>query len=85
MVKIRMQRMGSRKNPQYVIVATTDISARDGKFLEKLGFYNPKFKDASKRLTVNLTQVDSWIKKGAQCSLTVSQLLTAQKTQSPKA
>ena len=73
MVKIRMQRMGAKKNPQYVIVATNEYAARDGKFFEKLGFYYPKAK--TDKLKVDLAKVAAWKAKGAQCSLTVEQLL----------
>ena len=42
MVKIRLQRLGAKKRPQYLIVAATEGAKRDGKFFEKLGFYYPK-------------------------------------------
>ena len=70
-----MQRMGAKKNPQYVIVATNDYNARDGKFFEKLGYYNPKGKTPETKLIVNREKVAAWKAKGAQFSLTVSQLL----------
>ena len=73
MVKIRMQRMGAKKNPKYVIVATNEYAARDGKFFEKLGFYLPKSK--TEKLTVDMAKINAWKAKGAQCSLTVEQLL----------
>lgn len=70
-----MQRMGAKKNPQYVIVATNQSAARDGKFFEKLGFYNPKAKTEELKLIVDLARIESWKANGAQMSLTVSQLL----------
>jgi small subunit ribosomal protein S16 len=77
MVKIRMQRMGAKKNPQYVIVATNEYNKRDGNCFEKLGFYYPKAKEASKMLTVDLERIAVWKAKGAQFSSTVEQLLKA--------
>ena len=77
MVKIRMQRMGAKKNPQYVIVATNESAARDGKFFEKLGFYFPKSKKKEDKLKVDLEKINAWKAKGAQCSLTVEQLLSS--------
>ncbi len=75
MVKIRMQRMGAKKVPQYVIVATNESAARDGKFFDKLGFYFPKAPKKEDKLKVNLEKIQAWKAKGAQCSLTVEQLL----------
>ncbi len=73
MVKIRLTRTGRRNAPFYTIVATDERSPRDGKFLQKLGFYNPKTKDNG------ITQLDKdavvgWIAKGAQLSDTINSL-----------
>ena len=77
MVKIRMQRMGAKKNPQYVIVATNEYNRRDGKFFEKLGFYYPKAKNQADMLKIDMDKVAVWKAKGAQMSLTVEQILKA--------
>lgn len=77
MVKIRLQRMGAKKAPQYVIVATTEGSKRDGNFFEKLGFYYPKAVKATDKVKLNKDAFDTWVKKGAQVSLTVSQIVKA--------
>ncbi len=77
MVKIRLQRMGAKKNPQFVIVATNETSKRDGKHFEKIGFYYPKaVKDADK-VKIDLAKLESWKQKGAQVSLTVEQIIKA--------
>jgi small subunit ribosomal protein S16 len=79
MVKVRLQRMGSKKNPQYVIVAANDKSSRDGKFFEKIGFYYPKAKEAKDKLKIDLAKFESWKAKGAQVSLTIEQIVKAAK------
>jgi small subunit ribosomal protein S16 len=79
MVKIRLQRMGSKKNPQYVIVAANETACRDGKFFEKIGFYYPKAKENKDKVKIDLTKFDSWKAKGAQVSLTVEQIVKAAK------
>ena len=72
-VKIRLTRMGTRKKPYYRIVVADSTSPRDGKFIEIVGNYDPK-KDPA---VVGLKEerVKEWIAKGAEPTLTVSQLL----------
>ena len=66
MVKIRLARYGKKKQPIYRIVAA-DISApRDGKYLERLGWYNPRANDESEQLKLNVERVNYWIGVGAQ-------------------
>ena len=77
MVKIRLQRLGAKKRPQYVIVATNETACRDGKFFEKLGFYYPKAEKAADKLKIDMAKFDSWKQKGAQVSLTVEQIVKA--------
>ncbi len=79
MVKIRLQRMGSKKRPQYVIVAANEMACRDGKYFEKLGFYYPKAKAAADKIKINMDQYQAWVAKGAQVSTTVAQLVQATK------
>lgn len=79
MVKIRLSRMGAKKNPQYVIVAANETACRDGKYFEKLGFYYPKAKNAKDKIKIDLEKYESWKNKGAQVSLTVEQLVQATK------
>lgn len=79
MVKIRLQRLGAKKRPQYVIVATNETASRDGKFFEKLGFYYPKAKTAQEKIKIDLEKYKTWITNGAQVSLTIEQLVKAAK------
>jgi small subunit ribosomal protein S16 len=72
MVKIRLARGGRTHKPVYTIVAANSRNARDGRFLEKLGQYNPHVETV---LTdVNVEAVKVWISKGAQMTDTVSSL-----------
>ena len=73
MVKIRLQRGGRTHRPVYTIVAANSRAARNGKFLEKLGQYDPKG-DVNLH-DVNVEGIQAWIKKGAQLSDTVKSLL----------
>ena len=77
MVKIRLQRLGAKKRPQFLIVATTESAKRDGKFFEKLGFYYPKAEKSADKLKLDKPAFDAWIAKGAQMTLTVEQIIKA--------
>jgi small subunit ribosomal protein S16 len=79
MVKIRLQRMGAKKNPQYVIVAANETAARNGKFFDKIGYYYPKAATAKEKLRLDQAKFDAWIQKGAQLTLTVEQVVRAAK------
>jgi small subunit ribosomal protein S16 len=79
MVKIRLQRQGAKKNPQFLIVATNETACRDGKFFEKIGFYFPKAKEAKDKLKIDMAKYDAWKAKGAQVSLTIEQIVKASK------
>ncbi|MDI4567591.1 MAG: 30S ribosomal protein S16 [Mycoplasma sp.] len=70
MVKIRMRRIGKKFNPIYQIVVADERFPRDGRFIEKIGFYNP----VSKELKVNQELREKWIKVGAKPSETVRNL-----------
>ena len=75
MVKIRLTRSGSKKRPFYRIVAADSRSPRDGKFLEILGFYDPRKKPHV--LEVDKDRVQDWINKGAQTSERVEKLISS--------
>lgn len=75
MVKIRLTRSGSKKRPFYRIVAADSRSPRDGKFLEILGFYDPRKKPHV--LEVDKERVQDWINKGAQTSERVEKLISS--------
>ncbi|MCU0554543.1 MAG: 30S ribosomal protein S16 [Syntrophales bacterium] len=72
-VKMRLTRMGTRKKPYYRIVVADSVSPRDGKFIEIVGNYDPKKNPAE--ITVKEDRVREWLAKGAEPTLTVSQLL----------
>lgn len=74
-VIIRLSRQGTKKKPHYAIVAATKTAPRDGKYLENLGSYDPRVKNASEALKVKRESVDAWVQRGAQLSETVGQLL----------
>jgi small subunit ribosomal protein S16 len=74
-VTIRLSRQGAKKRPQYLIIAVDSAKKRDGAYLENLGHYYPKQKDAKAKIQVNLEKVKAWQAKGAQVSQTVGQLL----------
>ena len=66
-VRIRLSRGGSKKRPFYRIVAADQRAPRDGRFIEKLGSYNPMLpQDHAERLVVDAEKVKAWIAKGAQ-------------------
>lgn len=72
MVRIRLRRTGMRGQPSYRIVAADKESPRDGKFLEILGYYNPRTEPAT--IEVKEDRVYHWLKNGAQLSESVEQL-----------
>ncbi len=77
-VVIRMARAGTKKRPFYHIVAADSRSPRDGRFIERLGYYNPLLaKDQEERLKLDMDKVKSWIGKGAQPSDRVMRFLDA--------
>lgn len=73
-VKIRLKRMGSKKNPFYRVVVADSRSPRDGRFIEQLGYYNPLTDPATVKLDGEATL--AWLQKGAQPSDTVRTLLS---------
>ena len=74
-VKLRLTRVGSKKNPVYRIVAADSRSPRDGKFLEIVGRYNPQTDPST--IELNEERIKDWLSKGAQPSETVQRLLKA--------
>jgi len=74
LVKIRLMRMGSKKRPFYRIVAADSRSPRDGKFLEILGYYDPRTKP--NRIEVKKDRVDKWLKNGAQYTGRVKKIIS---------
>jgi small subunit ribosomal protein S16 len=75
-VVIRMARAGTKKRPFYHIVAADSRAPRDGRFIERLGYFNPLLpKDKEERLKLDLDKVKEWMKKGAQPSDRVMRFL----------
>jgi small subunit ribosomal protein S16 len=72
MVKIRLRRMGAKKQPTYRFVVADSRSPRDGRFIEILGHYNPRTEP--KTLEVNADKAKEWLAKGAQPTETVRRL-----------
>ena len=76
MLKIRLSMGGVRKRPVYKIVIADSRYPRDGKFIEKIGSYNPLLpKDKKERIKVEAERVKYWMSKGAQPTLRVSRIL----------
>jgi len=75
MVTIRLSRGGAKKRPFYHITVADSRNARDGRFIERIGFFNPVARGQEERLRVNLERVEYWVGKGAQTSERVAQLL----------
>ena len=71
MVTIRLARAGAKKRPFYHIVVADSRSPRDGRFIERLGFYNPIAVGAEEKLRVNNDRIESWVSQGAQPSSAV--------------
>ncbi len=77
MVTIRMSRGGAKKRPFYQIVVTDSRNRRDGRFIERVGFFNPVARGNEERLRVDRERVDYWLAQGAQTSERVASLLKA--------
>jgi small subunit ribosomal protein S16 len=75
MVVIRLSRGGAKKRPFYSVVVTDSHSRRDGNFIERVGFYNPKAPDGTEGLRIAKDRVAYWQGKGAKLSDTVAKLL----------
>ena len=75
MLTIRLARGGSKKRPFYHISVTDSRNARDGRFKERVGFFNPIAAGGEVRLSVNQERVSYWLSQGAQLSERVAQLL----------
>ena len=72
-VKLRLMRMGKKKQPTYRVVAADSRSPRDGRFIESIGFYAPRAEPSE--VTIDNDKADEWLRKGAQPSEAVQKLL----------
>jgi small subunit ribosomal protein S16 len=81
MVTIRLSRTGAKKRPFYHIVVTDSRSSRGGRFIERVGYFNPVATGGETRLQVNSERVNYWLTQGAQASDRVGQLIKEQAKQ----
>ena len=75
MVTIRLSRGGSKKRPFYHLNVADSRRARDGRYIERLGFFNPIARGQEQRLRIDLDRLNHWTKQGAQLSERASQLI----------
>jgi small subunit ribosomal protein S16 len=77
-LKIRLARRGAKKRPFYAIVVADARSPRDGRFIEKLGTYNPMLSKDQKRYEFDIESAKSWLAKGAQPTDRVARMFDAE-------
>ena len=75
MVTIRLSRGGAKKKPFYHVVVTDSRNRRDGRYIERLGYFNPMAKGSEQGLVLDIERVDHWVGQGAQTSDRVAQLV----------
>ena len=75
MVTIRLARGGSKKRPFYHVVVTDSRNRRDGRYIERLGFFNPVAKGNAEALRIDLDRIQHWISQGAKPSERVAKLM----------
>ncbi len=75
MVKIRLARGGAKKRPFYHVVVADQRRQRDGRYIERIGFFNPIAAEGEVKLKINRARADHWIRQGAQPTERVRQLL----------
>ena len=75
MVTIRLQRGGAKKRPFYQIVVADSRFSRDGRFIEKVGFFNPIAAGQEEKVRLDLSRVDHWVGQGASLSDRVNKLV----------
>jgi len=75
MVSIRLARGGSKKRPFYHVVVSDSRCPRDGRYIERVGFYNPRARGQEQELRLDDTRIDYWISKGAKPSERVASLI----------
>jgi small subunit ribosomal protein S16 len=81
MITIRLARAGAKKRPFYHIVVTDSRNRRDGRYIERLGFFNPiATADAPDALRIDMERVSYWLSKGAKSSERVGNLLKRQRS-----
>jgi small subunit ribosomal protein S16 len=83
MVSIRLSRAGAKKSPFYHLVVTDSRNRRDGRYIERLGYFNPVGKSHEENLRIDLDRIDHWLAAGARPSERVSALLKAARKAKP--
>lgn len=79
MVTIRLSRGGAKKKPFYQMVVADSRRARDGRFIENVGFFNPMAKGQEEKVRMDVERIEHWISQGAQPSDRVASLLKSYK------
>jgi len=79
MVVIRLARGGAKKRPFYNVIVTDSRNRRDGRFIERIGFFNPIASGQAEELRIDAARLEYWQSKGAKVSDTVSDLIRKQK------
>ena len=85
MVTIRLSRGGAKKRPFFQVVVTDSRNRRDGRYIERLGFFNPVANEKQERLRLDLERLDYWAGKGAKVSDRVASLAKEARKQSAAA
>lgn len=85
MVVIRLSRGGAKKRPFFNVVATDKQNRRDGRFIERIGYYNPLASKNEISVKIAVERVQHWVQKGAQVSPTVQRLIKLQAAGTPAA
>ena len=75
MVSIRLARGGSKRRPFYHVVVSDSRSPRDGRYIERLGFFNPQARGQEEGLRLDNERIDYWVSQGAQASERVASLI----------
>ncbi|HWS03805.1 MAG TPA: 30S ribosomal protein S16 [Gammaproteobacteria bacterium] len=82
MVTIRLSRGGAKRRPFYHIVVTDSRNRRDGRYIERIGYFNPIAKGGETRVQIDIARIDHWIAQGAQPSDRVAGLVKQERKQS---
>ncbi|HIF18759.1 MAG TPA: 30S ribosomal protein S16 [Cycloclasticus sp.] len=75
MVKIRLSRTGAKKRPFYHVVVADSRRSRDGRYIERVGYFNPRAIGGEVRLTIDTARIDHWVGEGAQATERVKKLI----------
>ncbi|XOV90098.1 MAG: 30S ribosomal protein S16 [Pseudomonadota bacterium] len=75
MLNIRLSRAGSKKRPFYHVTVADSRVARDGRYVERVGFFNPVARGAEERTRIDLDRVDYWMRQGAQMTERVAKIV----------